>query len=56
MRVIDKGNSSENIRKVYYIHVAWRGGVETSTYAINIRNTPERHQKESERNNTPAAQ
>ena len=34
---IKKGNARENIRKVYYIHIAGRGGVETITYAINIR-------------------
>jgi len=34
---IDKRNTRENIRKVYYIHFAGPGGVETSTYAIKIR-------------------
>ena len=39
MRAINKSHTRENVRKVYYIHFAGRGGFETSTYARNIRQT-----------------
>ena len=49
IETIDNRTTSDNVRKVYYIFVAGRGGAKTNTYARNIR-------RQSERNNTPVAQ